>query len=97
MGEISFSHEETDNSFILKIKDNGCGIKKEDIGRIFNNGFTGYNGRKHPASTGLGLYLASKLCQKLNLKLQAESEFGLFTLISIHIPKTNDFLNVTKL
>ena len=96
-GRISLSHEVTPNAFILHVKDTGCGIKNEDIKRIFNKGFTGYNGRIHPSSTGLGLYIAKKLCAKLNLQITAKSKFGDFTIISIQFPKSNNYLNVTKM
>lgn len=96
-GLISFSHEETPTAFILHMKDNGCGIKEEDIKRIFNKGFTGYNGRIHPSSTGLGLFIAKKLCEKLNLQITVKSKFGAFTIMSIQFPKTNNYLNVTNL
>lgn len=49
---------------------------ESDIGRIFAKGFTGENGRNGAKSTGIGLYLCRKLCEKMNLKLEACSKKG---------------------
>ncbi len=61
---------------ILKISDTGIGIAPEDLPRIFEKGFTGYNGRAYKKSTGLGLYLCQKAAGKLSHKLYAESAVG---------------------
>lgn len=61
---------------ILKIKDTGMGIAAEDLPRIFEKGYTGYNGREDKKSTGLGLYLCRKAAEKLSHKIYAESEVG---------------------
>ena len=61
---------------ILKIEDTGIGIASEDLPRIFEKGYTGYNGRADKKSTGLGLYLCQKAAEKLSHKLYAESEVG---------------------
>ncbi|MCI4139343.1 ATP-binding protein, partial [Bacillus vallismortis] len=55
-GEIKFIGEEDKVEKRLIIQDNGIGIKLEDVGRVFERGFTGVNGRIHTKSTGLGLY-----------------------------------------
>lgn len=69
----------------LCITDTGIGIAKEDLPRIFEKGFTGYNGRANKKSTGLGLYLCKKIAEKLSLGLDAESEPGVGTTIFIKI------------
>lgn len=61
--------------------DNGKGIKKEELPRIFDKGFTGSNGRENEKSTGMGLYLVYKLCKKLDIDIKAESIYGEFTAI----------------
>jgi len=61
---------------ILKISDTGIGIAEEDLPRIFEKGFTGYNGRADKKSTGLGLYLCKKAADKLSHRIAAESSAG---------------------
>lgn len=87
-----WSKEDTKNNIILYIKDNGCGIKSSDLGRVFEKGFTGENRFKN-TSTGMGLYLAKKLCNKLGLLFTIESCYKEFTLVSIVFPK-NDFYKI---
>lgn len=58
----------------LHIKDNGVGMKQSELGRIFDKGFTGTNGRNISASTGMGLYLCKKLCNRLEHELFVKSE-----------------------
>lgn len=70
----------------LDIKDNGIGIEEKDLNRIFERGFTGENGRKNAKSSGIGLYLCKKLCQKMNLGIEALSEVGEGTTITIIFP-----------
>ena len=75
---------------VLYIKDNGIGIKKGEITRVFEKGFTGENGRKFGKSTGIGLYLCKKLTDKLGLGLQVQSEENVGTEISIIFPKSEN-------
>lgn len=60
----------------LSISDTGMGITPEDIPRIFEKGFTGYNGRLDKKATGLGLYLCSQTAKKLGIGLTVESMPG---------------------
>lgn len=60
----------------LVIEDSGTGIAAEDIPRLGERGFTGYNGRAEKGSTGLGLYLSRRVCAKLGHSLRFESEPG---------------------
>lgn len=71
-GSISIS---ADNG-IITISDTGIGIAPEDLPRIFEKGYTGYNGRADKKSTGLGLYLCKKTADKLSHKITAESAVG---------------------
>lgn len=70
---------------VLVIEDTGIGIQAEDLPRIFEKGFTGYNGRKDKKSTGIGLYLCKSICDKLNHGLSAESEVGRGTTIRLYL------------
>ncbi len=58
------------------IKDTGIGIASEDIPRIFDKGYTGYNGRNSNKSTGLGLYLAKNIAEKIGCKIEVKSQIG---------------------
>ncbi len=61
---------------VLSISDTGIGIAPEDIPRIFEKGFTGYNGRADKKSTGLGLYLCQMAAGKLSHTINVESKVG---------------------
>lgn len=61
---------------VLQIADTGIGIAPEDLPRIFEKGFTGYNGRADKKATGLGLYLCRMAADKLSHRLRVESEVG---------------------
>ena len=64
-GSVKISAEETENGLQIFVKDTGIGIKREDLPRIFEKGFTGYNGRMDKKASGLGLYLCKGVCEKL--------------------------------
>lgn len=83
-GIIRIYAEKKDKEKILHIKDNGIGIKTEDIERVFEKSFTGYNGRVKQHSTGMGLYLSQKLAGKLGHHITIASEYGKETEVSIH-------------
>lgn len=65
----------------LVIKDTGIGIPAEDLPRIFEKGFTGYNGRENKKSTGIGLYLCKNIMDKLQWNITVDSEVGSGTRI----------------
>ena len=69
----------------LVIEDEGIGISKEDILRVFDNGYTGLNGRRDKKASGIGLYLTKIVCDALNHKIDIESEPGKGTRVSIHL------------
>ena len=71
------------NDKILVIEDTGIGISEEDLPRIFERGFTGYNGRLDKKSTGIGLYLCKKATNKLSHKISIESRYGVGTKVMI--------------
>ena len=91
--EIEIFSQEKNDKVILYIKDNGIGIKKGEITRVFEKGFTGENGRIiGQKSTGIGLYLCKKLCDKLGLGIELNSEKGIGTEVRIIFPK-NSYTN----
>ena len=71
----------------LVVEDTGIGIAPEDLPRIFERGFTGYNGREHQKSTGIGLYLCKTIIQKLGHSIRAESRVGVGTKIYISLER----------
>ena len=71
---------------LLQVTDNGVGIPKEELPRIFEKGFTGTNGREMERSTGMGLYLCHKLCGKLGIGIRAVSKEGAGTEIILEFP-----------
>lgn len=79
---------------ILHIKDNGVGIKKSEVERVFEKGFTGTNGRfSNKKSTGIGLYLCKKLCDKLGISIDIKSEENIGTEVRLIFPK-NSFIEL---
>ena len=88
---IQIVTKKTKSGVLLRVKDDGIGIPKEEIPRIFEKGFTGTNGRNRERSTGMGLYLCRKLCDKLNIEIRAESAEGKGTEIILMFP-VSDYL-----
>ena len=76
-GQISIYMKEK----ALVIEDTGIGIPAEDLPRIFEKGFTGYNGRENKKSTGIGLYLCKNIMDKLQWNITVDSEVGSGTKI----------------
>ncbi|MFM1554823.1 ATP-binding protein, partial [Helcococcus ovis] len=74
---------------ILKIKDSGIGISKSDLPRIFEKGYTGYNGRNSADSSGLGLYLISNVLKKLHFNIDIDSEVNIGTVVNIDLNQKN--------
>lgn len=79
--EIYF-HEDS-----LYIKDTGLGIQNADLLRVFERGFSGYNGRLTQQSSGLGLYLSKKIADQLGHKIAIASQVGQGTTVSIAFPE----------
>ena len=74
---------------VLIIEDSGIGIQKEDLPRVFEKGFTGYNGRKDKKSSGIGLYLVKQVCNRLGHRISIESELGKYTRVMIDLKHAN--------
>ena len=87
---IKISSQTEDNKTYLSIYDNGIGIPASDLPRVFDKSFTGVNGRKKIKSTGMGLYIVKKLCQKLGHQIVIESKVQKYTKITL-IFFQNDF------
>ncbi len=73
----------------LCIKDTGIGIKNSDVLRVFERGFSGYNGRLTQQSSGLGLYLSKKISEELGHQIRIESEIGKGTIVRIQFAQVN--------
>ena len=69
----------------LCIEDTGIGIEAEDLPRIFEKGFTGYNGRMDKKASGIGLYLCKRICDNLGHSIKAESIVGKGTTMRIDL------------
>ena len=78
-----FIYMDKDRSKTLVIQDTGIGIQPEDLRRVFEKGFTGYNDRTDKKSTGIGLYLCKRILSKLSHTITIESEVGKGTLVRI--------------
>lgn len=76
------------NNNQLSIKDNGMGIPLKDQGRIFDQFFTGDNGRKKGESTGVGLYLVAVICEKLSYSIDVNSTETIGTEFIISLKNT---------
>ena len=77
---ITFENEKT-----LRIRDTGIGIAPEDLPRIFENGYTGYNGRTDKKASGIGLYLCKRICSNLGHTITARSIVDVGTIIDIDL------------
>ena len=92
---IEITGEDYKNYVTITIYDNGKGISKSDLPRVFNKTFTGNNGRTLSSkSTGMGLYLCKELCNKLGHKIEIDSKVDEYTKVIITIYK-KDFYNVS--
>lgn len=89
--QLLFYAEKKDNSIILTIEDNGIGICNQDLNRVFEKGFTGQNGRNYSKSTGLGLYLCKKLCNKMGIGIYIYSKINVGTKLKIIFPKSTTY------
>lgn len=81
-GIVSISFNEKEN--YLEIKDNGIGIKDSDLPKIFDKGYSGFNGRQNQKSTGIGLFLVKQILDKLGQKVKLESKLGEGTSVKVY-------------
>jgi signal transduction histidine kinase len=76
----------------LIIEDTGIGIRAEDLPRVFEKGFTGYNGREDKKSTGIGLFLCRRVCDRLGHRLSIESAVGRGTTVRVDLSAADTLL-----
>ena len=89
-GKIAIQYLEEKHA--LEIKDTGIGIRSEDIPKIFDRGYSGFNGRMNEKSSGLGLYLARKISERLNIQIEVESKLSKGSIFRLVFPT-----NLTKM
>ena len=89
-GKISIQYLEKKHA--LEIRDTGIGIRSEDIPKIFDRGYSGFNGRMNEKSSGLGLYLARKISERLNIQIEVESKLSKGSIFRLVFPT-----NLTKM
>ncbi len=95
-GQINIVGYEDEKAYYIQIQDNGIGIAKEEIGRIFDKGFTGSNGRLNTKATGMGLYYAKKMANTLNIGLMVESKKDVYTCFTLAFYKHSDYMKVQE-
>ena len=82
-GFVTIETAEEKDRFFITVKDTGIGIKAEDLPRVFEKGYTGYNGHADKKATGIGLYLCRQMADKLGHTIRMESELGKGTRVWI--------------
>ena len=82
---ITFNNE----NHVLSIRDNGVGISKADLPKIFDKGYSGYNGRLHQHSSGIGLFIVKHISAHLHHKVEVSSTLNEGTTFDIHFPENN--------
>ncbi len=87
-GTISIYNDQTR----LYVQDTGTGIQAEDLPRVFERGFTGFQGRKDKKASGIGLYLVKLILDKLNHGITIDSTVGVGTTVSIDFYKKSIFI-----
>ena len=90
-GEVQLYVTHEDNHIVLVIQDNGVGIKKEDLPRVFRKSYTGTIGRETSTATGMGLYLAKQAANSLHIKLEIDSAEEVGTKVKIQFPTMNAY------
>ncbi|MBO3443526.1 sensor histidine kinase [Clostridium sp. CCUG 7971] len=93
-GQIEIYTAKDEKSIKLHIKDNGIGIAPQDIERVFDQGFTGKNGRKKTKSTGMGLYISKKILNKLSHSIDVSSTQCEFCDIYITFYNLSDYFTL---
>lgn len=90
-GKVSI-YMDSKNAKTLVIEDTGIGIGSEDLTRVFEKGFTGYNGRMDKKSTGLGLYLCRQITNKLSHKISITSNVNHGTKVKLDLSSKKTFI-----
>lgn len=84
-----------DEQMKLTITDYGRGIKQKDIDRIFESGFTSTSNHDDAQATGMGLYLTKEVCDVLDINIEASSQYGEFTTVTLTFNQANEFTRIT--
>ncbi len=90
-----FTEVDPNGATLLHIKDNGIGIRKEDLPRIFQKSYTGTAGRESSQSTGMGLYLAHNVAQKIGIRITVQSSIGEGSIFTLRFPLQNEYVKLT--
>lgn len=90
-----FTEVDPNGATLLHIKDNGIGIRKEDLPRIFQKSYTGTAGRESSQSTGMGLYLAHNVAQKIGIRITVQSSIGEGSIFTFRFPLQNEYVKLT--
>lgn len=91
---ISLSAKMLGRQVKLTVQDNGIGIPRHELPRIFDRGFTGVNGRTRGGSTGMGLYLCRRLADSLEIGLAVQSDEGRGTCVTLTFPTKENLSKV---
>ena len=82
-GTVTIAAKEETQGLKVSVSDTGIGIRAEDLPRVFEKGFTGYNGRMDKKASGLGLYLCKGICGKLGHLIRIDSKINEGTTVEI--------------
>lgn len=95
--KISISVAEQGRSCKLAIQDQGIGIEKEDLNRVFQPYYTGERGRQYQESTGMGLYLVREVCERLGHEVELQSKPGVGTTVTLQFGQAAEHQGEHKL
>ena len=90
-GGVHIYMESTPSHPVLVVEDTGIGIRPEDLPRIFEKGYTGYNGRQEDRASGIGLYLARRTANALSVQIEIQSAPHQGTKVTLAFPSTDPF------
>lgn len=93
--DIVVKGQSREGQMILSVTDYGRGIKRKDIDRIFEAGFTSTSHHEDAQATGMGMYLTKEVCKVLGITIDVQSEFGEFTTVTLTFSKVNEFSKIT--
>lgn len=94
---IEITTESINGQDCIKIKDYGRGIRKADMNRIFDSGFTSTSDHNDASSTGMGLYLTKNVADVLNIQLDVQSVYEKGTTVTFNFSKQNEFNRITSM
>ncbi|MGE7941070.1 sensor histidine kinase [Lysinibacillus xylanilyticus] len=91
---LIFTEVDPKGATLLHIKDAGIGISKEDLPRIFQKSYTGTAGRESAQSTGMGLYLAHNVAQKIGVRISVQSTVDEGSIFTLRFPLQNEYVKL---